>query len=84
MTEEITECFREIIEDRESPRFEKVIGYGGVLFVDKDCNPLVAMHWKHRFNHMVKRYNEIYRMQMQNIIPHVCSHTYYSNMASRA
>ena len=30
-----------IIEDREPPRFEKMIdGYSGFLFVDKDCNPL--------------------------------------------
>src|SRR5699024_11488856 len=35
----------------------------------------------HRFNHMVKRYNDIYRVQMPNITPHVCRHTYCSNMA---
>lgn len=63
MTEDVVECFRGIIEDREPPRFEKVIdGYSGSLFVDKDCNPLVAMHWEHRFSHIVKRYNEIYRV----------------------
>lgn len=45
------------------------------------CLPLVAMHWEHRFNHMVKRYNDIYRVQMPNITPHVCRHTYCSNMA---
>ena len=33
------------------------------------------------FNHMVGRYNDIYRVQMPNITPHVCRHTYYSNMA---
>ena len=82
MTEDVVECFRGIIEDREPPRFEKVIdGYSGFLFVDKDCNPLVAMHWEQRFNHMVKRYNDIYRVQMPNITPHVCRHTYCSNMA---
>jgi len=82
MTEDVAQCFRAIIEDREPPRFEKVIdGYSGFLFVDKDCNPLVAMHWEHRFNHMVKRYNDIYRVQMPNITPHVCRHTYCSNMA---
>ncbi len=56
-------------------------GYSGFLFADKDCSPLVAMHWEHRFNHMVKRYNDIYRVQMPNITPHVCRHTYCSNMA---
>lgn len=30
---------------------------------------------------MVKRYNDIYRVQMPNITPHVCRHTYCSNMA---
>ncbi len=51
------------------------------LFYDKDNNPLVAMHWEHRFNHMVQRYNDIYRIQIPNITPHVCRHTYCSNMA---
>ena len=30
---------------------------------------------------MVSRYNEIYKVQMPNITPHVCRHTYCSNMA---
>lgn len=56
-------------------------GYTGFLFLDDKGLPLVAMHWEHRFNHMVKRYNDIYRVQMPNITPHVCRHTYCSNMA---
>ena len=43
--------------------------------------PLVAMRWQHRFNHMVGGYNGIYRVQMPNITPHICRHTYCSNMA---
>ena len=39
------------------------------------------MHWEHRFNNMVNRYNTIYKEQMPNITPHVCRHTYCSNMA---
>lgn len=58
-----------------------VDGYTGFLFLENKCLPLVAMHWEHRFNHMVKRYNDIYRVQMPNITPHVCRHTYCSNMA---
>lgn len=30
---------------------------------------------------MVKRFNDIYRVQMPNITPHVCRHTYCSNQA---
>ena len=63
-------------------KVEKSIdGYSGFLFYDDNGMPLVAMHWQHRFNHMVGRYNDIYRVQMPNITPHVCRHTYCSNMA---
>ena len=82
VTEDVAQCFQAIIEDREKPKVEKVVdGYTGFLFLDDKGLPLVAMHWEHRFNHMVKRYNDIYRVQMPNITPHVCRHTYCSNMA---
>ena len=59
------ESFQVIIEDRNVPKVEKSIdGYSGFLFYDDNGMPLVAMHWQHRFNHMVGRYNDIYRMQM--------------------
>lgn len=82
ITEDVAECFQAILEDRENPRVEKMVdGYSGFLFLDKNGMPLVAMHWEHRFNHMVARYNEIFRIQLPNITPHVCRHTYCSNMA---
>lgn len=82
VTEDVAKCFQAIIEDREKPKVEKVVdGYTGFLFLDDKGLPLVAMHWEHRFNHMVKRYNDIYRVQMPNITPHVCRHTSCSNMA---
>ena len=82
LTEDVADMFRVIIEDRGVPKTEKVIdGYTGFLFSDNDSNPLVAMHWLHQFNHMVGRYNDIYRVQMPNITPHVCRHTYCSNQA---
>lgn len=82
ITEDVAQMFQAIIEDRNAPKVEKSIdGYNGFLFYDDNGMPLVAMHWQHRFNHMVGRYNDIYRMQMPNITPHVCRHTYCSNMA---
>ena len=82
MTADVEQCFRAFIEDRPTPRIEHMVdGHSGFLFLDKDCLPEVAMHWEHRFNHMVKRYNDIYRVQMPNITPHVCRHTYCSNQA---
>ena len=71
-------------ESRENPLLEK--GIFDAFFREKYLTknkglPLVAMHWEHRFNYMVKRYNDIYRVQMPNITPHVCRHTYCSIMA---
>ena len=60
ITDEVAEMFRSIIEDRPQYKTEKIVaGYSGFLFLDKDGMPLVAMHWEHRFNSMVGRYNEI-------------------------
>jgi len=82
ITDEVAEMFRSIIQDRPKYRIEKIVGgYSGFLFLDKDHMPLVAMHWEHRFNSMVGRYNEIYKVQIPNITPHVCRHTYCSNQA---
>ena len=74
-------CSLKLLPDVK-PRVERIVdGYSGFLFLDKEGLPLVAMHWEHRFNHMVTRYNEIFRIQLPNITPHVCRHTYCSNMA---
>ena len=82
ISEEVAYCFRAIIEDREAPEIEPMIdGYTGFLFLDTKGMPEVALHWEHRFNNTVKRYNDIYRVQLPNITPHVCRHTYCSNMA---
>lgn len=82
MTEEVYQMFKAILEDRPKNIPEVMVdGYIGFLFRDKYGMPLVAMHWQHRFNNMVGRYNDIYRIQMPNITPHVCRHTYCSNMA---
>lgn len=80
--DDVADCFRHLISDRPTLTKEKMIdGYGGFLCIDEAGEPLVAMHWEHRFNHMVKRYNDIFRIQMPNITPHVCRHTYCSNQA---
>lgn len=38
-------------------------------------------HKSSPFYQSPKRYNDIFRVQMPNITPHVCRHTYCSNMA---
>lgn len=82
MTAEVRQCFRNIIENRKNPKTEPMIGgYAGFLFLDKNDKPMVAMHWEHYFKHICQKYNSIYKVQMPNVTPHVCRHTFCSNMA---
>lgn len=82
MTEEVYACFENIIRNRPKPKVEPIIGgQSGFLFLDKNGMPMVALHWEKYFEHIVEKYNKIYRVQMPKITPHVCRHTYCSNMA---
>ena len=55
--------------------------YSGFLFLDKNGKPRVALHWEKYFQLSVEKYNSIYRVRLPKITPHVCRHTYCSNMA---
>jgi len=83
MTEEVAACFKRIIRDRKKPKIEPMVdGYSGFLLLDKDGNPMVAMHWENYFRHIVSKYNSIYRVQLPKITPHVARHTFCSRMAA--
>ena len=82
MQEEVYECFKRIIENRKKPKVEPVIdGKKGFLFLDKNDMPMVALHWEKYFQHICQKYNSIYKVQMPKVTPHVCRHTFCSNMA---
>lgn len=82
MTPEVADCFRRIIADRCKPKVEPMInGYTGFLFLDKNEMPMVALHWEKYFQHILEKYNSIYKVQMPKITPHVCRHTFCSKMA---
>lgn len=82
MRPDVEECFRHIIQARKRPLVEPMIdGYAGFLYLDKNEMPMVALHWEHYFAHICKKYNGIYKVQMPRITPHVCRHTFCSNMA---
>lgn len=87
MTEEVQECFRFIITNRKKPKKEPVIydknrvAYKGFLYLDKNDMPMVALHWEKYFQHICEKYNKIYKAELPKITPHVCRHTFCSNMA---
>ena len=82
MTADVEECFKKIIANRKPPKVEPMVdGYTGFLYFDKDGSITYALHWEHYFKHIVDKYNSIYKVQMPKVTPHVCRHTYCSNMA---
>ena len=82
MTADVEECFRKIVEKRNPPKAEPMVnGKAGFLYFDKNGSICYSLHWEHYFKHIVQKYNNIYKVQMPNITPHVCRHTYCSNMA---
>ena len=82
MTPEVKEAFQRILANRKNPKVEPMVdGYSGFLYLDKNGRPMVALHWEKYFQHIREKYNKIYRIQMPKVTPHVCRHTFCSNMA---
>ncbi|MCI9574581.1 MAG: site-specific integrase [Lachnospiraceae bacterium] len=82
MMDDVYDCFKRILSARAKPKVEPMIdGYTGFLFLDKNGMPMVALHWEKYFQHIREKYNSIYKVQLPKITPHVCRHTFCSNMA---
>lgn len=87
MTKEVMECFHCIINNRKKPKIEPIIydkngiAYKKFLFLDKNDMPMVALHWEKYFQHICEKYNKTYKDELPKITPHVCRHTFCSNMA---
>ena len=82
MTKEVEDCFKIIIANRKALKVEPMVdGVSGFLYFDKDGSIMYSLHWEHYFKHILQKYNKIYKIQMPKITPHVCRHTYCSNMS---
>lgn len=82
MSDDVYECFKRIIANRKRPTEEMMIqGKCGFLFIDKNNRPTVALHWEKYFQHIREKYAKKYHVELPKITPHVCRHTYCSNMA---
>ena len=82
MSDGVCECFQRIIKSKKRTKVESMVdGYTGFLFIDKNGNPMVNKHWEKIFRSIVGKYNKTHDIQMPKITPHVCRHTYCSNMA---
>ena len=56
-------------------------GKKGFLVLDVNGMPYLANHWEKRFQYALGKYNRTYKEELPTITPHVCRHTYCSNMA---
>lgn len=84
MIPEVEDAFKRILANRPKLKVEPIIdGYSGFILIDKDGHPMVANHWEKYFQHIVQKYNSIYKVPLPKITPHVCRHTFCSRMAAK-
>lgn len=82
MTPEVRAICERIVKNRKKPKVEPVIkGYARFLFFDKEGKPMVALHWEKYMEHAVDKYNREHKIVIPRITPHICRHTYCSEMA---
>lgn len=82
MTTEVADCFRRIIDSRKSPKTEPIVdGYSGFLWLDKNDMPTIALHWEKYLQRICQKYNKVNSSETLKVTPHVCRHTFCTNMA---
>ena len=82
MTEEVYEAFQRVLANRKAPKVEKIIdGYSGFLFLDRRGKAMVSYQWEKRFQRAVEKHNKENKRKLPKITPHICRHTYCTNMA---
>ena len=59
MEEDVKDAFLRILKNRKKTKKEPTVdGYGGFLFLDKNGNPMVALHWEKYMQHAREKYNK--------------------------
>lgn len=82
MTDGVYQCFQKLIKKRKKQKVDPMIdGKAGFLVLDKNGMPYLVLHWEKRFEYALGKYNRTYKEELPKITPHVCRHTYCSNMA---
>ncbi len=82
MNDGVKQCFKIIIQRCKENKIQKIIdGYHGFLYFNTKNMPLLAMDWEHYFQNICKRYNKEHKGEDLKVTPHVCRHTFATNMA---
>ena len=83
MSDEVYRCMKEIVEKRNMRKKGPVIdGYSRFLFQNRNGMPAVQTHWDKRFGRIMRKYKKTVNAEfMPKVTPHICRHTYCTNMA---
>ena len=81
MSDEVYQAFQNILKHRRKQKNLVIDGYSVFLFINRNGNPQVAVNYEAVFRKLVDKYNSKHEEPLPKITPHVCKHTYCSNMA---
>ena len=82
MSEGVYQCFQKLIKKRKKWKVEPMVdGKVGFQVLDKNGMPYLALHWEKRFEYALGKYNRTFKEELPIITPHICRHTYCTNMA---
>ena len=82
MLDEVYEAFERVLNKRKQIQSNEVIdGYRNFLFLDHRGNVMVGYQWEKKFQHIIEKYNKMYKDELPKITPHMCRHTYCTRMA---
>ena len=82
MTDSVCACFRHLMENRPTPKVAQIIdGKCGFFYLNEKGMPLVGHDWDNRLRSIWAKFTRTNTTQMPKVTPHVCRHTFCSNMA---
>ncbi|MCD8214692.1 MAG: site-specific integrase [Clostridiales bacterium] len=82
MTDDVVVCFKNLLKNRPSPKIEPMVnGKTGFINLNRKGKPTTAVDWQQYFVRIVRSYNKSHTVQLPQITPHICRHTYCSRQA---
>lgn len=82
MSDDVCSYFRRLIANRPTPKVAQIIdGKYGFFYLNEKGMPLTGQDWANRFRAIWVKFAKVSGEQMPKVTPHVCRHTFCSNMA---
>lgn len=88
MIKDVEVAFQEVMKARPKIKEQVIWDEGhtesatGFLWIDKDGHYEVSQHWSNHLRWATAKFNRIYKDEIPQVTPHICRHTFCSNLAS--